>query len=176
MYRQILILVGAWLAVAPIGAADLPADAAIDTNAPNRTLVPKVVPNSGRLEWLPHDRDLTAWVTLSHLDKRASVRPRKSTLSLPLAGDVQRGREIAVSPQRGNCVACHKLPGDDWPGTVGNSLLRYKHYEYTADRIYQQIYDPRIFNPSSVMPPFGSHNLLAEQDIRDLVAYLQSIE
>jgi sulfur-oxidizing protein SoxX len=176
MYKRVFILISACLCATRLGAVELPADAAIDSKAPNKTLVPKVVPNSGKLEWVPHDRDLTPWVTLSYADKRDAVRPRKVNLSLPLNGDAKRGRDIAMSPKQGNCVACHRLPGDDWPGTVGNSLLQYKKYEYTADRIYQQIFDPRIFNPYSVMPPFGSNNLLNDQDIRDLVAYLQSIE
>lgn len=176
MYKRVCILLGASLSALGAIAADLPSDAAVDTKAPLKTLVPKVVPNSGKLEWVPHDRDLTPWVTLSHADKRDAVRPRKTTLTLPLNGDPKRGREIAMTPKLGNCVACHRLPGDEWPGTVGNSLLQYKKYGYTADRIYQQIYDARLFNPQSVMPPFGSHNLLGDQDIRDLVAYLQSIE
>jgi sulfur oxidation c-type cytochrome SoxX len=176
MYKRVAILLGGMLCALPLFAADPPPDAAVDMNTPNKTLVPKVVPNSGRLEWVPHDRDLTRWTTLSHADKRDASRPRTAVPSLPLNGDSARGREIAMSPARGNCVTCHRLPGDDWPGTVGNSLLQYKKYEYTAERIYQQIYDPRVFNPTSVMPPYGSHNLLKEQEIRDLVAYLQSIE
>jgi sulfur oxidation c-type cytochrome SoxX len=175
MIKQALMLLGVVIFGAAT-AAGLPPDAAVDPATPNKTMVPKVVPNSGKLEWVPYDRDLTPWVTLSHADKRDAVRPTKSTLTLPLNGDAARGKEIAMSPKRGNCVTCHRLPGDQWPGTVGTSLLQYKKYEYTADRIYQQIYDPRIFNPHSVMPPFGSHNLLADQEIRDLVAYLQSIE
>lgn len=176
MHKQALMPLWVALFGANALAAELPPDAAVDPATPNKTLVPRVVPNSGKLEWVPHDRDLTPWVTLSHADKRDAVRPRKATLTLPLNGDIARGKEIAMSQKRGNCVTCHRLPGDDWPGTVGNSLLQYKKYEYTADRIYQQIYDPRIFNPTSVMPPFGSHNLLTDQEIRDLVAFLQSIE
>jgi sulfur oxidation c-type cytochrome SoxX len=176
MYKQLLALLGGVLSMASLSAAGLPADAAFDLSKPNKTLVPKVVPNSGRLEWVSHDRDLTPWVTLSHADKRDALRPKKATLTLPFNGDAKRGKEIAMSKTLGNCATCHQLPGDEWPGTVGNSLLHYKKYGYPNDRVYQQIYDARIFNPSSVMPPFGTHNLLGEQDIRDLVAYIQSIE
>jgi L-cysteine S-thiosulfotransferase len=176
MYKHVVMLLGIAAFASCARAAEFPTDAVVDPATPNKTLVPKVVPNSGKLEWVPHDRDLTPWLTLSHADKRSAIRPLKATLTLPLNGDSARGKAIAMSPKRGNCVACHRLPGDDWPGTVGNSLLQYKKYEYTADRIYQQIYDPRQFNPYSVMPPFGSHNLLGDQEIRDLVAFLQSIE
>lgn len=176
MYKQVLFLLAGGLCALPSFGADFPPDAAVDMRTPNKTLVPKVVPNSGRLEWVPHSRDLTPWVTLSHADTRDAVKPKQSTLTLPLNGDGKRGREIAMATTRGNCAACHQLPGDDWPGTVGNSLLQYKKYEYTAERIYQQIYDARVINPTSVMPPYGSHNLLSDQELRDLVAYLQSIE
>jgi sulfur-oxidizing protein SoxA len=59
---------------------------------------------------------------------------------------------------------------------VGNFLLQYRKYGYNADQIYQQIFDARIFNPNSVMPPFGTFGILSDQDIRDLVAFLQSLD
>jgi sulfur oxidation c-type cytochrome SoxX len=113
---------------------------------------------------------------LSHADKRDAIRPTKATLRGPLNGNPKRGKEIAMSKSDRNCATCHQLPGDEWPGTVGNSLLHYKTRGYTDDRVYQQLYDARKFNPNSIMPPFGSHNLLSDQDLRDIVAYLQSIE
>ena len=180
MRNPLLCLLSCLALVTPVLAADmpdgLPADAMIDAHTPNKTLMPRVVPNSGLLEWVPFQRDLTPWVTLSHLDRRDAVRPKQTVLVEPLAGDPKRGRDIALGKSRGNCVACHQLPDDEWPGTVGNSLLHYQRYGYKDAQIYQQIFDARIFNPHTVMPPYGSNNLLSEQDIRDLVAYLQSIE
>ena len=48
----------------PARAAGLPPDAAVNPAAPNKTLEPNVVANSGRLEWVPFKRDLTDWPTL----------------------------------------------------------------------------------------------------------------
>lgn len=174
-------LVAGWLALlaafpAPVRCDDLPNDLAIDPSAEIKTQVPRVIPNSGRLQWKPHHRDLTAWPTLSQQDKRPAPAPRKVGLEGPLNGDPARGREIAFNARRGNCVACHHLPGDNWPGSVGNFLLQYRKYGYNADQIYQQIFDARIFNPNSVMPPFGTFGILSDQDIRDLVAFLQSLD
>ncbi len=152
--------------------AGLPADAAVNEAAPNKTLVPKVVVNSGRLGWEPHTRDLTKWLTLSYGDHRGIPRPRKVELKLPLAGDAARGKTLLWEW----CVACHQVPDDQWPGTVGTSLLHYQRYKNPDGAIFQQIFDARVFNPNTVMPPFGTFGLLSEQDIRDLVAYLQSIE
>lgn len=175
--RLFAFLVGlAAITAGQAGAADLPGDLAIDPSAEIKTQVPRVVPNSGRLQWKPHHRDLSPWPTLSYDDRRPTPAPRKVALEGPLNGDPARGREIAFQPRRGNCVACHHLPGDDWPGSVGNFLLQYRKYGYNAEQIYQQIFDARIFNPNSVMPPFGTFGILSDQDIRDLVAYLQGLE
>lgn len=172
---RILACLGLVIALPALGAG-LPPDAAVNPAAPTKTLEPKVVVNSGRLEWVPFKRDLTAWPTMSHEEKRPTVKPRKVKLSPPLNGDPARGREIAQRADKGYCVVCHQIPGEEWPGTVGPSLVRYKLFNYPDAAIYQQIFDPRVINPQSVMPPYGANNILTEQDIRDLVAYLQSIE
>ncbi len=160
----------------PVLATGLPEDAAIDLAAAIKTLTPKVVVNSGRLEWEPHQRDLTAWPTLSHLDRRSTIRPQQAAYSDPLNGDAARGRAIALDPARGNCIACHTLPGEDWPGSVGHLLLGYKRQGHANAYVYQQIYDRRVLNPNTVMPPFGAFGVLSDQDIRDLVAYVQSLD
>jgi len=178
MYKIISTISGlAVLAVFTLAveAGGIPADAAVDPNSPHKTLKPKVVANSGRLEWVPHERDLTPWLTLSRLDRRETPRPRKVELAGPLAGDAERGRAIAFSG-RGNCLNCHALPGDDWPGSFGSPLIGYGRHQHRDADVYQQIFDARIFNPNSVMPPYGTFGLLSEQDIRDLVAYLQSLK
>lgn len=170
--------VGAWtLCLALPGfAASLPDDAAIDPGGAIKTLVPKVVVNSGRLEWEPYKRDLSAWPSLSHLDRRSTIRPQSAAYSAPLNGDAARGRAIALDPTRGNCIACHTLPGEDWPGSVGHLLLGYKRQGHADAYVYQQIYDRRVLNPNTAMPPFGAFGVLSDQDIRDLVAYVQSLD
>ncbi len=165
-----------WFALQPCLAADFPPDAALEPSAEVKTLAPKVVVNSGRLEWLPYKRDLSAWPSLSHEDKRPTAKPRQADFKPPLNGDPARGREIAVTPGKGNCIACHTLPGEDWPGSVGHLLLHYKKNGYSDAHVYQQIFDRRVVNPNTVMPPFGTHNLLSDQEMRDLVAYLQNLD
>ncbi|MCS6785485.1 MAG: sulfur oxidation c-type cytochrome SoxX [Thiobacillaceae bacterium] len=157
-------------------AGDWPADAAVDAHAPTRTLTPKVVVNSGRLAWEPYKRDLTPWPSLSHLDRRPTPPPQAAGFTPPLRGDVARGRAIALDPARGNCIACHVLPGEDWPGSLGHLLLGYRKRGHSDAYVYQQIYDRRLINPNTVMPPFGTFGLLTEQDIRDLTAYVQSLD
>jgi sulfur oxidation c-type cytochrome SoxX len=155
---------------------ELPADVAIDPAAVNMTLEPKVVVNSGRLEWMPFKRDLTLWPSLSYEDKRPTPKPRKVGLVEPLNGDPVRGRELALARDKGYCIVCHELPGEAWPGTVGALLMGFKKHNYPNELVFQQIFDSRAFNPNSVMPPYGTFGILNEQEIRDLVAYLQSLD
>ena len=161
----------ALLLAAPVWCAEsaLPADAAVSGG---KTMAPQVVVNSGRLEWAPYQRDLTRWLTLSHQDRRATPEPTRFEMKLPLNGDAARGKALAWEW----CIACHTLPGDEWPGTVGSPMAHYKQFKHPDVLVFQQIFDARVFNPQTVMPAFGSFGLLAEQDIRDLVAFLQSIE
>lgn len=160
----------------PAQASDIPADAAVDPATPTMTQVPKVVVNSGRLEWEPFSRDLSAWPTLSHADKRSAPRMRKVALEGPLKGDPARGRELAMRRDKGYCVVCHQLPGEQWPGSFGTSLIGFKLLRYADADVYQQIFDPRVNNPHTAMPPYGTNHVLNDQEIRDVVAYLQSLE
>ena len=162
----LLLATPAWCAES---AQPLPADASVSNG---KTLVAKVVVNSGRLEWVPHNRDLTRWPTLSYQDRRATPEPKRMEMKAPTQGVAARGKALAWEW----CIACHALPGDEWPGTVGSPMWHYKQHKHADALVFQQIFDARVFNPNTVMPAFGTFGLLAEQDIRDLVAYLQNIE
>jgi L-cysteine S-thiosulfotransferase len=157
-------------------AVDWPADAMVDTRFPMRTLVPKVIVDSGKLEWVPHDIDLTAFVTPSHLDLRPTPKPQKAVYTPPLNGDAKRGRSLVMDARAAACVTCHEVPGEQWPGNIGPSLHHYKMQQRTAAELYQQIFDVRVSLPQAVMPPFGTMGILSDQDIRDIVACLQTCE
>lgn len=159
-----------------VSGTDLPSDWAVNPAEVNMTVEPKVVVNSGRLEWLPFKRDLTRWPSLSYEDKRPTPKVRKVSLTEPLNGDPVRGHELALARDKGYCIVCHELPGDPWPGSAGAFLKGYKKHKYPNELVFQQIFDSRAFNPNSVMPPYGTFGVLSEQEIRDLVAYLQSLD
>ncbi len=166
---RLLLVLAAFLASTAWCADPLPSDASVSGG---KTMVAKVIVNSGRLEWVPHKRDLTPWLTLSYQDRRATPEPARFAMKTPLNGDAARGKALAWEW----CVTCHALPGDDWPGSVGNPMLHYKQFKHPNPLVFQQIYDARVYNPTTIMPPFGRFGLLNEQDIGDLVAYLQSLE
>lgn len=152
------------------------ADEMVDPKSSTRTLMPRVVVDSGRLDWVPYPMDLSPWPTLCDADPRPMPRPQQAQYVAPLRGDAVRGRGIAMNTRRGNCVTCHEIPGEEWPGTFGAPLNHYKQRRMSDADLYQQIYDVRITAPRAVMPPFGALGVLSDQDIRDVVAYLQSLE
>lgn len=92
----------------------------------------------------------------------------------PLNGDVNRGREVALTRPIGNCIACHVLKDGEQPGSRGLPLDKYGTWGRTDAETYTLVWDMRLRNPDTVMPPMGTNGVLTDQQIRDVVAYLQS--
>lgn len=176
MKKLLLALAIGGLACHAIADGKLPSNILYDAEKPKKTLWPLPVKNSGELKYNEHRQDLSKWPTLSYEDTRPTRAPQKVTLSGPLNGDPNKGKEIAMNTQRGNCWACHALPGDAQPGSGGPPLLTIGTWGYSDAHIYQQIWDRRAANPDTIMPPYGTNGVLSDQDIRDVVAYLQSLK
>ena len=72
-----------------------------------------------------------------------------------LAGDAQRGSQIASDGSRGNCLACHQLPIPDVEayGTIGPPLAGIAS-RLTVPMIRLRVVDTRNINPMSIMPGF----------------------
>ena len=85
------------------------------------------------------------------------------------------GREIAHDVYKGNCLACHQIPGDPQAVSLANIgpaviAMRERFPDRTALR--EQIWDPTLRNPNTVMPPFGKHRVLTEEEIDLVLDYL----
>lgn len=90
-------------------------------------------------------------------------------------GDIAAGKEIAMDRAKGNCIACHVLPGGDSPGAIGPPLVAMQARYPDKDKMRAQIYDPTVANPESSMPPFGKHEILTEKEFNDVIEYIWSI-
>jgi sulfur-oxidizing protein SoxX len=104
-------------------------------------------------------------------------------------GDAARGREIALSRERGNCAICHVIPAPDavTHGDAGPSLAA------VADRLSEgqirlRLVDGRRLNPTSLMPSYhrveglkrvaaayAGKPVLTAQEIEDVVAFLMTL-
>ncbi len=91
---------------------------------------------------------------------------------LELNGSAETGKEIAMDRSRGNCIACHVLPGGESPGAIGPALVAIQTRYSSKHDLAQQIWDPTIANPEAVMPPFGKHGILSDKEFVDVVEYV----
>lgn len=121
--------------------------------------------------------DFSEWPCMSYTLACGKVPTRKpvtQALVGPLNGDATRGQALANERSKGNCVACHLLKGAEQPGSKGPDLSTYGTWGRSDAEIYALVYDMRSRNPDTVMPPAGTNQILTDQELRDVVAFLQS--
>ena len=88
------------------------------------------------------------------------------------ASRVKAGETLAFSKKKGNCLACHKIQGGDQAGTVGPPLESMKARYPNRETLRQQLWDARINNPRTIMPPFGAFGLMSDDEINLVIDFL----
>lgn len=88
---------------------------------------------------------------------------------------VEQGKELAFDRRLGNCLACHQVEGANLPGNIGPPLVAMQARFPDKARLRAQIYDATQFNADTVMPPFGKHNILTDEQIDKIVEYVYSL-
>ena len=124
-------------------------------------------------------RDESKWNTLANLaSPPAPKQPRK--LTGPITGDAAKGAKLVADRNRGgSCLACHVMGpagGANLPGNVGPDLSEIGNAGREDEWLFNYIYDPRVYNPDAVMPPWGSHGEFNDQEINDMVAFLKTLK
>lgn len=100
------------------------------------------------------------------------------TPQIAIAGDmstVDEGKAIAFDRVKGNCLACHQIEGGDLPGNIGPPLIAMKARFPDKSKLRAQISDARKNNPNTVMPPFGTHEILTESEIDKVVEFISTL-
>jgi len=121
--------------------------------------------------------DYSAFPCLSYslpCGKAATRKLVKKALEGPLNGNAGKGKQIAFARDRGNCLACHVMPGGSQPGSRGPDLSHYGSSGRSEAETYAMVYDMRTINPETLMPPIGTNDILTDQELRDVVAFLLS--
>lgn len=88
---------------------------------------------------------------------------------------VAKGKEVAFDRSKGNCLACHAMDDGSLAGTVGPPLMQMKQRFTDRALLREQIWDAGTRNPGSIMPPFGRHEILTEEEIDWVVDYLYTL-
>src|SRR5262249_8146395 len=96
-----------------------------------------------------------------------------------VTGDAAKGQALAFDRNRGGgCRACHVMGAKtlETPGNVGPDLSEIGRAGRTDQWLFNYVYDARVYNPKSVMPPWGKHGFYTEAEIRDMVAFLKTLK
>ena len=101
-------------------------------------------------------------------------------------GDPQRGREVVLSRQLGNCLLCHRMPipEERFQGNLGPDLTGVAS-RLSAGQIRLRIVDETRLNPATIMPPYyrveslqrvmGAYRdkpVLTAEQVEDAVAFV----
>lgn len=85
------------------------------------------------------------------------------------------GKSIAFDRSKGNCLACHAIKGGISPGNIGPELSNMEQRYPDINILRERIWDETKFNPYTVMPPFGKHKILSENEIDQVVKFIYSL-
>jgi len=91
---------------------------------------------------------------------------------------IEAGRRLAHDYEKGNCLACHSAPTDPSAITkanIGPPLIGMRQRFRDDEALRLQIWDAAIRNPNTIMPPFGRHMILTDDEIDLIVEYLLSL-
>lgn len=91
------------------------------------------------------------------------------------SGVLGSGKKIAFDRKKGNCLACHIMDDGEQPGNVGPPLVYMKARYPDKALLRQQISDARIKNSNTIMPPFGAHGILTEEEVDQITDYVYGL-
>jgi sulfur-oxidizing protein SoxX len=94
---------------------------------------------------------------------------------MELNGDAEAGKAVAMDRGKGNCIACHIIPGGESPGAIGPALIAMQTRYPSKEALAVQIWDATVKNPEVVMPPFGKHEILSQEEFVNVVEYIWSL-
>jgi L-cysteine S-thiosulfotransferase len=118
-------------------------------------------------------------------DLAGIIRPLAESI-----GDPARGRVVMIDKDKGNCLACHRVPAlseEPAHGDLGPNLTGVGG-RFTEAQLRQIIVDPKTFFPNTVMPAFhispdfqrvptrlAGSTVLAPGEVEDVVAFLKEL-
>src|SRR5690242_7283965 len=125
-------------------------------------------------------RDTSAFSTLANPKASPPPPTEPKKLAGPVTGDAENGKKlVADRTHGGSCLACHIMGpagNADLPGNVGPDLSEIGNAGRDDEWLWNYVNDARVYNPATVMPPWGSHHVFNEKEINDIVAFLKTLK
>src|SRR5213076_2595273 len=66
--------------------------------------------------------------------------------------------------------------GPHLPGNVGPDLSEIGNAGRDDEWLFNYVNDARVYNPETVMPPWGTHGIFNEAEIGHIVAFLKTLK
>lgn len=95
--------------------------------------------------------------------------------SIASADAIADGKKVAFDRKKGNCLACHMIPGGSLLGNIGPPLVAMKARFPDKRALREQIWDATAANPNTIMPPFGKHRILTEEEVDLVTEFIYSL-
>ena len=118
---------------------------------------------------------ITSAASVAILLGSMSLAPIGSAAAEEAKSVVEQGKQIAFNRKKGNCLACHQIEGGEMAGNIGPPLVAMQARFPDKSKLRTQIWDPTKANPNSMMPPFGRHDVLSEDEIDKVVEYIYTL-
>lgn len=90
----------------------------------------------------------------------------------------ETGKELAYNSSKGNCLACHAMPtlaDAEQPGNSGPPLIAMSARFPDKNVLRAKIWDATATNPETMMPPFGKHRALTEEQIDKVLEFIYGL-
>lgn len=94
------------------------------------------------------------------------------------AKNEETGKSIAYDNKIGNCLACHAMPtlaDAEQPGNSGPPLIAMSARFPDKKVLRAKIWDATATNPGTLMPPFGKHKALTEEQIDKVLEFIYAL-
>ncbi len=98
-----------------------------------------------------------------------------TAVSAPIMAEEMTGKQLAFDRKLGNCLACHMIAGGNLTGNIAPPLIAMKARYPDKAKLRAQIWDPTVRNPHVLMPPFGKHKILTEEQIDKITDYIHTL-
>ena len=85
---------------------------------------------------------------------------------------IAEGKKLSTNRRKGNCLSCHIIDDGAMPGTHGPPLIFMKQRFPDKAKLRARIHDATAANPNTMMPPFGRHGILTEDEIDKITEYI----
>ncbi len=88
---------------------------------------------------------------------------------------IEKGKALSYDRKLGNCLACHAMDDGKLAGNIGPPLVSMKLRYPDKAKLREQIWDATTKNANSIMPPFGRHKMLTEEQIDAITEYVYTL-